>query len=139
MRLRKGDQVEVLSKKEASSGSWSCAEILSGNGHFWYSVRYLSVEETVERVPRTAIRPCPPPVERPNVWFVGDLAEAFHDSSWKQAKIMKIVGVDCYIVRILGSPNLDISVGQSNLRMRQAWHDGKWFLLQKVHFLTSSD
>ncbi|XP_038899293.1 uncharacterized protein LOC120086627 [Benincasa hispida] len=131
MRLRKGDQVEVLSKEAASSGSWSCAEILSDNDHFWYNVRYLSVEETVERVPRIAIRPCPPPVERTNIWFVGDLAEAFHNSSWKQAKIMKIVGVDCYIVRLLGSPNLDISVSQSNLRMRQAWHDGKWFLLQK--------
>ncbi|XP_022991992.1 uncharacterized protein LOC111488477 isoform X1 [Cucurbita maxima] len=130
MRLRKGDRVEVLSQKEVSSGSWSCAEIISGNGRS-YSVRFLSSVEAVERVPRRAIRPCPPPVAGSNVWAAGDLAEAFHNSSWKQAKIMKIVSVHCYIVRLLGSP-LDVLVGQSNLRMRQAWHDGRWFLLGKA-------
>ncbi|KAL4039187.1 hypothetical protein IC575_002834 [Cucumis melo] len=129
MRLRKGDQVEVLNKKEVSSGSWSCAEILSGNGRS-YSVKFLSSDEAVEKVPRKAIRPCPPPFQGSNDWDAGDLAEAFHNSSWKHAKIMKIVGVNRYIVRILGSP-LDIMVGSSNLRMRQAWHDGRWILLGK--------
>lgn len=136
MRLRKGDQVEVLSKKEVSSGSWSCAEIISGNGRS-YSVRFFSSEEAMEKVPRRVIRPCPPPVEGSNVWDAGDLAEVFHNSSWKQAKIMKIVGVNCYMVRILGSP-LDVMVRKSNLRRRQAWHDGRWFLLGKVHLLTTS-
>lgn len=130
MRLRKGDQVEVLSKKEVSSGSWSCAEIISGNGRS-YSVRFFSSEEAMEKVPRRVIRPCPPPVEGSNVWDAGDLAEVFHNSSWKQAKIMKIVGVNCYMVRILGSP-LDVMVRKSNLRRRQAWHDGRWFLLGKA-------
>ncbi|XP_038899469.1 uncharacterized protein LOC120086754 isoform X2 [Benincasa hispida] len=130
MRLRKGDQVEVLSKKEASNGSWSCAEIISGNGRL-YSVKFFSSQEAMEKVPRKAIRPCPPPVEGSNVWDVGDLAEAFHNSSWKQAKILKIVGVNCYIVRLLGSP-LDVMVRKSNLRMRQAWHDGQWILLGKA-------
>ncbi|XP_022152360.1 uncharacterized protein LOC111020085 isoform X3 [Momordica charantia] len=134
MRLKKGDQVEVLSKKQVSGGSWSCAEIISGNGHT-YSVRYRSFpmtpEEAVERVPRSAIRPCPPPVEGPNVWAAGDLAEVFHNFSWKQAKIIKIVGVDSYIARLLGSP-LDVMVCQSHLRTRQAWHGGKWFVLGKA-------
>lgn len=131
MRLRKGDRVEVLSKNEVSSGSWSCAEIVSGNGRT-YSVRYLSAEEEVGKVPRKAIRPCPPPVGGPNDWAAGDLAEAFHNSSWKQAKIVKIVGVGRYIARLLGSA-LDVLVSQSNLRMRQAWQDGRWFLLGKVN------
>lgn len=135
MRLKKGDQVEVLSKKQVSGGSWSCAEIISGNGHT-YSVRYRSFpmtpEEAVERVPRSAIRPCPPPVEGPNLWAAGDLAEVFHNFSWKQAKIIKIVGVDSYIARLLGSP-LDVMVCQSHLRTRQAWHGGKWFVLGKVN------
>ncbi|CAK9310430.1 unnamed protein product [Citrullus colocynthis] len=130
MRLRKGDQVEVLSKKEVSTGSWSCAEIISGNGRS-YSVRFFSSEEAMEKVPRRVIRPCPPPLEGSNVWDAGDLAEVFHNSSWKQAKIMKIVGVNCYMVRILGSP-LDVMVRKSNLRRRQAWHDGRWFLLGKA-------
>ncbi|XP_031745258.1 uncharacterized protein LOC101203701 isoform X2 [Cucumis sativus] len=129
MRLRKGDQVEVLNKKEVSSGSWSCAEILSGNGRS-YSVKFLSSDEAVEKVPRKAIRPCPPPFQGSNDWDAGDLAEVFHNSLWKHAKIITIVGVNSYIVRILGSP-LDIMVGSSNLRMRQAWHDGRWILLGK--------
>ena len=135
MRLRKGDQVEVYSQEEVSSGSWSCAEIVSGNGRT-YSVRYFQTEEAVEKVPRWAIRPCPPPVEGPNVWAAGDLAEAFHNSSWKQARIMQIIGVNCYLARLLGSP-LDVLVSQSYLRLRQAWRDGQWFLLGKVNFLTT--
>ncbi|XP_023513603.1 uncharacterized protein LOC111778157 isoform X3 [Cucurbita pepo subsp. pepo] len=130
MRLRKGDQVEVYSQEEVSSGSWSCAEIVSGNGRT-YSVRYFQTEEAVEKVPRWAIRPCPPPVEGPNVWAAGDLAEAFHNSSWKQARIMQIIGVNCYLARLLGSP-LDVLVSQSYLRLRQAWRDGQWFLLGKA-------
>ncbi|GLT72498.1 hypothetical protein SLA2020_444280 [Shorea laevis] len=89
MRFRKGSKVEVLRKKELPTGEWRCGKIISGNGHT-YSVVYegsfgMRSEALVERVPRNAIRPCPPSVGSVESCSVGDVVEVFDVGSWKVA------------------------------------------------------
>ncbi|CAL5444046.1 unnamed protein product [Camellia sinensis] len=137
MRFMKGSKVEVLSKKEVSTGSWLSAEIISGNGHT-YSIRYVSFpssgEALVERVPRKAIRPCPPPVEgaAADNWVPGDRLEVFHSKnmSWKTATMVKVLGGNKFLVRLIGKSK-EFEVHGSHLRVRQSWQDDKWFVVGK--------
>ncbi|XP_029118519.1 uncharacterized protein [Elaeis guineensis] len=133
LRFKKGSKVEVLNKREVPSGSWWCAEIISGNGHT-YSVRYdqylPDMDGAVERVPRKAIRPRPPPVKVPRSWVAGDIVEVFDNNSWKLAEVSKVVARDFYFVRLLGSFR-EFRVHISDLRVRQSWQDNKWVVIQK--------
>lgn len=135
MRFKSGSSVEVLSKKEMPSGSWCCAKIICGNGHN-YTVRYdgfegASDQAAVERVPRNAIRPCPPPLEVSENWVPGDLVEVFDNFSWKMATISKVFGKQYFLVRLLGSSQ-EFKVGKFEIRVRQFWQDDKWVVIGKV-------
>ncbi|XP_024023100.1 uncharacterized protein LOC21408334 [Morus notabilis] len=131
MRFKKGSKVEVLCKKEAPSGSWQCAEIISGNGHN-YTVRYeeLGGSTVVERVSRKEIRPCPPPLEVSTSWVAGDLVEVFYNSSWKLATISKVMGKKHVFVRLLGSSR-EYKVSKFDVRVRQFWQDDQWTVIGK--------
>ncbi|VVA10689.1 PREDICTED: Plant Tudor RNA-binding [Prunus dulcis] len=134
MRFKSGSSVEVLSKKEMPSGSWCCAKIICGNGHN-YTVRYdgfegASDKAAVERVPRNAIRPCPPPLEVSENWVPGDLVEVFDNFSWKMATISKVFGKQYFLVRLLGSSQ-EFKVGKFEIRVRQFWRDDKWVVIGK--------
>ncbi|KAI5320538.1 hypothetical protein L3X38_040246 [Prunus dulcis] len=134
MRFKSGSSVEVLSKKEMPSGSWCCAKIICGNGHN-YTVRYdgfegASDKAAVERVPRNAIRPCPPPLEVSENWVPGDLVEIFDNFSWKMATISKVFGKQYVLVRLLGSSQ-EFKVGKFEIRVRQFWRDDKWVVIGK--------
>ncbi|KAA8521516.1 hypothetical protein F0562_012174 [Nyssa sinensis] len=133
MRFKKGSKVEVMNIKEVPI-SWRCAEIVSGNGHT-YSVRYdcgpgSTNEVVVERVSRKAIRPCPPPVEGVDSWVAGDVVEMFDDISWKISTVLKALGRDYYLVRILGFSQ-EFRARKSNIRVRQSWEDYKWVVIRK--------
>ncbi|XP_042493954.1 uncharacterized protein LOC122073434 isoform X2 [Macadamia integrifolia] len=132
MRFKKGSKVEVLSRKEVSSGAWHCAEILSGNGHN-YDVKYsrspgTTNEVALERVSRKDIRPCPPLVEGADGWVPGGLVEVFENNSWKIATISDVVDGNYFFVRFLGSPR-KFRVHKSDLRVRQSWQDNKWVVV----------
>ncbi|KAL4650963.1 hypothetical protein ACB092_01G124800 [Castanea dentata] len=134
MRFKKGSKVEVLKNKQVPPGEWHCAKIISGNGHT-YSVMYegsleLRSEAVVERVPRKAIRPCPPPVESMEGWAVGDVAEVFDAVSWRMAMLLKVLGGNYHLVRLLGSYE-KFRVHKSNIRVRQIWQDDKWVVIRK--------
>ncbi|XP_075651467.1 uncharacterized protein LOC142621960 isoform X1 [Castanea sativa] len=134
MRFLKGCKVEVLKNKQVPPGEWHCAKIISGNGHT-YSVMYegsleITAEVVVERVPRKAIRPCPPPMETMDDWAVGDVAEVFNVGSWRMAMILKVLGGDYHLVRLLGSSE-KFKVHKSNIRVRQVWQDDKWVVIRK--------
>ncbi|KAJ9688579.1 hypothetical protein PVL29_014299 [Vitis rotundifolia] len=134
MRFKKGSKVEVLSKREVPSGSWISAEIICGNGHN-YTVRYdghqSNIDEAiVERVPGSAIRPCPPPLEGPEGWIPGDIVEVFDNFSWKMATVSKVLGKKYFLVRHLGS-SLEFKVRKYDLRVRQSWQDDKWIVIGK--------
>ena len=88
----------------------------------------------VERVPRKAIRPCPPPINGTDDWVSGDVVEVFDELCWKPAVIVRVFGGNNFSVRILGS-NSELKADQSRLRVRQSWEDGNWFLVGKVIFL----
>ncbi|KAI7985088.1 Paired amphipathic helix protein Sin3-like 2 [Camellia lanceoleosa] len=131
MRFMKGSKLEVLSKKEVSTGSWLSAEIISGNGHT-YNIRYVSFprsgEALVKRVPRKAIRPCPPPVKgaAADNWVPGDRLEVFHSKtvSWKTAMIVKVLDANKFLVRLTGKSE-EFKVHGSHIRVQQSWQDGK--------------
>ncbi|XP_028106127.1 uncharacterized protein LOC114305235 [Camellia sinensis] len=137
VRYKKGRIVEVLSKNEVPSGSWHCAEIICGNGHN-YTVRYemgpaATDEAIVERVSRKSISPCPPPVKLSENCVPGDVAEVFQNFSWKMATVSKVLGRNCFLVRLLGSSH-EFKVSKVDLRVRQSWQGGKWFMIGKVVF-----
>ncbi|KAE8680800.1 Cytochrome c1-1 [Hibiscus syriacus] len=141
MRFMKGSKVEVLTKQEIPTGSWRCAEIISGNGRT-YSVRYgwfpvTGEAGTVDRVPRKAIRPCPPPTNGDDDWVPGDVLEVFDELCWKPAVVVWVFGGNKFSVRILGSSR-ELEVHRSRLRVRQSWEDGKWFLVGKGSSNSSS-
>lgn len=149
MKLRKGDKVEVMNKKEAPV-SWCVAKVLSGNGQT-YCVHYdafpvMSSEQMMETVSRKFVRPCPPLVQAVEN-FVGDIVEVFHDYAWKVAVILKIMegrkeakskkipvqasaGRKQYYVRLIGNSQ-ELVVNGLNIRMRHAWQDDKWILIGK--------
>lgn len=129
MRFKKGTRVEVLTNKDVPSGSWRCAEIVSGNGHN-YMVRYDGYETVLERVSRKEIRPCPPPPEIGINWVPGDVVEVFHCFSWKMATILKVLDKKCFLVRILGS-SLEFRVSKCDTRARQSWQDNGWIVIGK--------
>ncbi|KAK9706114.1 hypothetical protein RND81_07G104900 [Saponaria officinalis] len=133
-RFKKGTKVEVLSLKEGSSGSWRCAEIIDSNSRR-FTVRYdgdfeLLGNSKVEKVSRKAIRPYPAPVDVLQNWVPGDVVEVFHNFSWKMATILKGVGRDHVLVRLLGSA-LDIKVDKYDVRARLRWQDGEWIVIEK--------
>ena len=134
MRLKKGSKVEVFSKKEVPTGSWYCAEIMSGNGHT-YKVRYgrfpMTSEALVERVPMKAIRPCPPLVEGVDIWVPGDHVELFQNMSWKTATVVKALDGNNFLVRLVGEYE-EIRAHKAHLRVRQSWEDDKWVMVGKV-------
>lgn len=134
MRFKKGNKVEVLSKREVPSGSWRCAEIICGNGHN-YTIRYDGYEQAngktvLERVSRKAIRPCPPPLEISGSWVPGDVVEVFDNFSWKMSTISQVLGKNYYKVRILGSSR-EFEVLKFDIRVRQSWQDNKWVVIGK--------
>ncbi|KAL2338330.1 hypothetical protein Fmac_012776 [Flemingia macrophylla] len=134
MRFKKGNKVEVLSKVEVPCGSWLCAEIICGNGH-QYTVKYDGYEgdageAIVERVFRKDIRPCPPALELTDNWRAGDVVEVFQNCSWKMATILKVLGKNYIVVRLLGS-SLEFQVSKFDIRVRQSWQDDKWIIVGK--------
>jgi hypothetical protein len=140
MKFRKGGKVEVLQKAEAPFGSWRPAQIVSGNGHTYlvsYDQRPFDGGIDVERIPRKALRPSPPPPDGPVCWVPGDILEVFDSYSWKVAEVVRLLGQEYYLVRLLGS-SLELRVRASNLRIRQLWQDSKWVALPKVQFIPSN-
>ncbi|XWS26950.1 hypothetical protein CRYUN_Cryun26dG0074300 [Craigia yunnanensis] len=134
MRFKKGAKVEVLSKTEVPSGSWRCAEIISGNGHS-YTVRYegyygATNSTIVERVSRKAIRPCPPVLVVSSNWVPGDVVEVFDKFSWKMATVLGILEKKYILVRLLGS-SLEFKVSKFDIRGRQSWQDDEWVVIGK--------
>ncbi|XVE98275.1 hypothetical protein REPUB_Repub03eG0091600 [Reevesia pubescens] len=134
MRFKKGTKVEVLSKKEVPSGSWHCAEIISGNGHS-YTVRYdgysgATDKTIVERVSRMVIRPCPPAPLVSDNWVPGDVVEVFDNFSWKMATVLGVLEKKYILVRLLGS-SLEFKVSKFDIRVRQSWQDDEWLVIGK--------
>uniref|UniRef100_A0A7C9A042 Agenet domain-containing protein n=1 Tax=Opuntia streptacantha TaxID=393608 RepID=A0A7C9A042_OPUST len=135
MRFRRGTKVEVLTRKEVPSGSWRRAEIIGGNDHN-YTVRYDGdmggfEEASVEKVPWKAIRPCPPSVDVLEDWVPGDVVEVFHNFAWKMGTVLKMLGWNYLLVRLLGSA-IELKVGKHDVRARLCWQDGEWIVIGKA-------
>lgn len=130
MRFKKGDKVEIFTKKNNPCGAWLSGEIVSGNGHY-YHVRNDSGALGTVRVSTKVIRPLPPPVFGLRDWMPGDLVEVFERMSWKPAMVSNVVVGNFYMVRLLGSSQ-SVRAHKSDVRVRQFWkHDG-WLMVGNV-------
>ncbi|MFS7916953.1 putative ENT domain, Agenet-like domain, Agenet domain, plant type, ENT domain-like superfamily [Helianthus anomalus] len=130
MKYKKGSTVEVFCYQ-----CWRCARIVSSKGHN-YTVSYdvypgFTNKDDVEHISIKSIRPCPPLFEISESWVPGDVAEVFHDLSWKMAIVLKDFGLDQFIVRLVGSLQ-EFEVTKSELRVRQSYQNGEWIVIGKV-------
>ncbi|XP_020276724.1 uncharacterized protein LOC109851029 isoform X2 [Asparagus officinalis] len=134
MRLRKGSKVEVLSRREVPSGSWFCAEIISGNGRY-YNVKFDPCLPNggcdMKKVQRKNIRPCPPSMFGLGNLVPGDTIEVFENNSWKPAKMIQVLdGGNYFVVVIVGSSE-ELEVPKSNIRLRLSWIGNRWISVDK--------
>ncbi|OWM71721.1 uncharacterized protein LOC116197992 isoform X2 [Punica granatum] len=132
MRFTRGTRVEVLDRKELLLGSWRCGEIISSNGRTC-TVRYYSPsrKNALAKVSGSVLRPCPPHLGIRKEWASGDVLEVLNDYSWRMAKVMKSLGGDSYVVRVLGTSE-EFRVDVSETRVRQSWNNGKWIIIGQV-------
>lgn len=138
MRFKQGNKVEILKASEENHSSWFPAKVLSGDGDR-YTIRYelyLTSEgkPVVETVNEEDVRPCPPSVNDKEKWAVGDIAELFDLHSWRLGKVAKVLKNDHIIARLFGSIQLK-EFHMSDLRVRQAWHNNKWIMIDKVKYV----
>ncbi|KAI9117612.1 hypothetical protein K1719_011778 [Acacia pycnantha] len=131
MRLKKGTKVEVSCKEEVPFDCWRCAEIMCGNGHY-YSIRYDggNDEAVAARVPRKAIRPCPPVLELTQDWEPGDVVEVCQKNSWSTATMLKVLGENNVLVRSVGY-SFDFIVNKIDIRVKQSWQNEEWIVFGK--------
>lgn len=136
MKLKEGNSVEVLRKEnDMCSMSWFSAKLMAVDGDD-FIVKYKTLvdrkgEMAVERVNRSDIRPRPPHEKKGEGWIVGDMVEVFDMKCWKVGKVAKVSKNNRYVIRILGSIQLK-EFDESKLRIRQAWHQNKWSVIEKV-------
>ncbi|CAI8599658.1 unnamed protein product [Vicia faba] len=134
MRLIKGSKVEILVNTSRLEVEWHGARITSGNGHT-YNVKYdhssANDKALSRRVPRKAIRPCPPAMKNIESWKVNDAVEVWHDGCWKKATVLKYVTGELYLVALHGSCT-ELKVQEIHMRMCQSWENGQWIISPKV-------
>ncbi|KAK9071936.1 hypothetical protein SSX86_008367 [Deinandra increscens subsp. villosa] len=129
MKYKRGSIVEVSCYQ-----SWRCARIVSGKGGN-YTVSYdvypgFTNKDDVECVSVKSIRLCPPLLEVSESWVPGDVAEVFHNLSWKMAIVLKDFDWDQFLVRLVGSLH-EFEVTKSELRVRQSYQNGEWIVIGK--------
>lgn len=146
MRLKKGDMVEVMNRKEIPD-SWHVAEILSGNGHT-YRLKYdpypgMSNEKKVETVSRMNVRPCQPLLQGVEDFVAGEIVEVFYENTWKTAAVLNVLQgrretprkksslQKRYLVKLLGC-SAELIVNGTNIRTKQKWQDNKWIMFENV-------
>ncbi|KAJ0799842.1 putative ENT domain, Agenet-like domain, Agenet domain, plant type, ENT domain-like superfamily [Helianthus annuus] len=130
MKYKRGSTVEVFCDQ-----SWRCARIVSSKGDN-YTVSYdvypgFTSKDDVEHISVKSIRPCPPLLESSECWVPGDVAEVFHNLSWKMAIVLKDFGLDQFTVRLVLSLQ-EFEVTKSELRVRQSYQNGQWIVTGKV-------
>jgi Agenet domain len=138
VRLKKGSKVEVFCTSRCIPGGfWRPAHIVCGNGHT-YTVQYDTVSSSphktsdLEKVPRKAIRPCPPVKEKPVKWALDDVVEVYVHGSWKVGRVAGVAyGNNFYFVTLMGHTR-ELAVKISNLRRLLLWQENKWVLTKKV-------
>ncbi|KAJ8899316.1 hypothetical protein K2173_018290 [Erythroxylum novogranatense] len=135
MKLRKGDVVEVLRREHDPCSSWFLGRIIEVDKNY-YVVRYgisadRDQERFVEKVQKQDVRPQPPCRKRKK-WIVGDVVEVFDSQCWRAGKITKVWNKENFCVRLFGPGSVQVmEFHESNLRIRQAWHENKWFVIGK--------
>lgn len=136
MRLIKGSKVEVLVNTSRLEVEWHGARITSGNGHT-YNVKYdhssSNDKALSRRVPRKAIRPCPPAMKNIEGLKVNDAVEVWNDGCWKKATVLKHMTGELYLVALHGSC-MELKVQEIHIRMCQSWENGQWIISPKVNF-----
>jgi hypothetical protein len=134
LRLTRGSEVEVLSKKVVDVfGAWVCAEVINSTA-YTCTVRYGGGHDGIveETVPRGDVRPLPPPFEGVANFKAGDFVECCHSFSWKTAKVLAAVTDNNFLVLLLGVSDVGFVVHKSFLRVRHLWTGANWYVLGKI-------
>ncbi|WCJ30240.1 Plant Tudor-like RNA-binding protein [Euphorbia peplus] len=128
MRFKKGTKVEVITRNHGCFGVWRSAEIVSIDGHIFSVVYDYDEDDLVVEVLEKCVRPCPPVLD--DCWSPGDLVEVFEGFCWKTAAVLKVFGLDWYVVKLIGCSK-EVRVGRFEIRVRQLWQDGQWVVIGK--------
>ncbi|TXG63732.1 hypothetical protein EZV62_010726 [Acer yangbiense] len=87
-------------------------------------------EPILEKVYEEDVRP--QPLHQPGKkWRVGDIAEVFDAHCWRVGRVVKALQKNWFVIRLFGSIQLK-EFHESNIRIRQAWHNNKWSIIEKV-------
>ncbi|KAJ9188070.1 hypothetical protein P3X46_003465 [Hevea brasiliensis] len=134
MEFEEGNSVEVLKREHEPYGSWFPGSIISVFVDY-YIVRYDSItdseaEPVMEKVHKEDVRP-QPPHERGKRWKVGDVADVFDTRCWRVGKIAKVLKNNHFVIKLFGSIQLK-EFHESNLRIRQVWHNNNWSVIGKL-------
>ncbi|XP_021635377.2 uncharacterized protein LOC110631741 isoform X1 [Hevea brasiliensis] len=134
MKFEEGNSVEVLKREHKPCGSWFPGSIISVFGDY-YIVRYDSPtdsegEPVMEKVHKEDVRP-QPPLKRGKRWMVGDVADVFDTQCWRVGKVAKSLKNNLFVIKLFGSIKLK-EFHESNLRIRQVWHNNNWSVIGKL-------
>ncbi|XAR49546.1 hypothetical protein NMG60_11032787 [Bertholletia excelsa] len=129
MGLRRGEQVEVVSKEEGFVGSYYAATVIAEIKTRKVMVQYkklLKEDESgplIEIVARNDLRPVPPEIPA-NGFDLFDRVDAFDNDGWWVGKISGRVGSMYYVY--FETTGEEIAYSLDRLRIHQDWLNDKW-------------
>lgn len=134
MKFRIGSAVEAIRREHDPFGSWFPGTIISNDGDS-YKIGYKFLKNckrgpVIEKVHRDDVRP--QPLTKARKWMIGDIIEVFNTWCWRVAEVAEMLQENWFVLRLLGGSHQLKEFHESDMRIRQTWHNNKWSIIGKV-------